>query len=444
MATAVHKLQGAGGVGGAYGAGPHWIALLGGSGSDVGLGVAIDSSDNIIVTGNTASDGAGGADSITAKYDSSGTLLWDKTLGGSGTEEGYGVAIDSSDNIIICGVTTSDGAGGNDLLVAKYNSSGTLLWDKTLGGSGTDIGLGVVTDSSDNIIVTGYTWSDGAGNADALVAKYNSSGTLLWDKTLGGSGTDVGYRVAIDSSDNIIVIGYTGSDGAGGDDLLVAKYNSSGTLLWDKTLGGSLNEYGRDVAIDSSDNIIVTGQTSSDGAGGIDLLVAKYDSSGNLLWDKTLGGTGSDRGYGVAVDSSGNIIVTGQTNSDGAGDYDVLVAKYDSSGTLLWDKTLGGTGSEIGRGVVIDSSDNIIVIGYTNSDGAGSNDLLVAKLHPDGLGDGTYGSLVYQDAVLTDAAAVLTDAAAVITDAAAVLTSADAVLTDAAAVLTEELLPITI
>jgi uncharacterized delta-60 repeat protein len=440
MATKKKLLEAAAGAGGVD---SYWINLLGGTSVDVGRGVAIDSSDNIIVTGYTNSDGAGTDDALVAKYDSSGTLLWDKTLGGANADYGYGVAIDSSDNIIVTGYTQSDGAGELDVLVVKYNSSGTLLWDRTLGGASNDLGFVVAIDSSDNIIVVGYTGSDGAGNFDVLVAKYNSSGTLQWDRTLGGANNDIGYGVAIDSSDNIIVVGHTGSDGAGGNDVLVAKYNSSGTLQWDKTLGGGSSDYGRGVAIDSSENIIVVGYTASDGAGGNDVLVVKYNSSGTLLWQRTLGGTGQESGYGVAIDSSDNIIVVGVTPSDGAGGQDVLVAKCSSSGTLLWDKTLGGASSDYGQGVAIDSSDNIIVTAYTPSDGAGGNDVLVAKLPPDGTGDGTYGSLVYEDAVLTFAVAGLTDAAAVLTDAPAVLTDAAAVLTDQAAVLTEEFFEIT-
>jgi len=325
------------------------------------------------------------------------------------------------------------------LPVAKYNSSGTLQWDKTLGGSSDDAGYGVAIDSSDNIIVCGYTYS----SVDLLVAKYNSSGTLQWNKSLGGAVSDIGRAVAIDSSDNIIVCGYTQSDGAGDFDFLVAKYNSSGTLQWDKTLGGSGKDYGYGVAIDSSNNIIVCGGTNSDGAGGYDLLVAKYNSSGTLQWEKTLGGSSSDHGYAVAIDSSDNIIVCGYAGSDGAGGADLLVAKYNSSGTLQWDKTLGGSGTDYGYAVAIDSSDNIIVCGFTDSDGAGGYDLLVAKLPPDGTGDGTYGSLVYQDAVLTSADAALTDAAAVLTNVSAGLTDAAAVLTDAPAVLTDEFFEIT-
>ena len=265
-----------------------------------------------------------------------------------------------------------------------------------------------------------------------------------WIALLGGTGRDRGRAVAIDSANNIIVVGRTGSDGAGGNDLLIAKYNSAGALQWDRTLGGTGTDFGDDVAIDSADNIIVVGYTNSDGAGGDDLLIAKYDSVGTLQWDRTLGGTGTDQGFGVAIDSANNIIVVGYTGSDGAGGNDVLIAKYNSAGALQWDRTLGGTGDDRGRGVAIDSANNIIVVGQTGSDGAGGTDVLIAKLPPNGSRTGTYGSFTYEAAVLTDAPAVLIDAPAVLTDAPAVLTDVVAVLTDAPAVLTEELIDTTL
>ncbi len=109
-----------------------WIALLGGTESDLGHAVAIDSADNIIVTGQTASDGAGAADVLIAKYNSAGALQWDRTLGGTISDSGSAVAIDSADNIIVVGYTESDCAGGYDFLIAKYNSARALQWDRTL------------------------------------------------------------------------------------------------------------------------------------------------------------------------------------------------------------------------------------------------------------------------------------------------------------------------
>jgi uncharacterized delta-60 repeat protein len=445
MTTKNKMLQAAAGNAGS-GAGPnndYWISFLGkngfGGNIEVGKAVTTDSSGNIIICGNYDAYGSEPYNLLIAKFDSSGTLLWDKSLGGTGLENGYGVTVDSADNIIVCGQTASDGAGGTDLLVAKLDSSGTLLWSRALGGTDTDQAYSVAVDSTDNIIVAGRTNSDGAGNYDLLTAKYNSSGTLLWDKTLGGSGSDYGYGIGIDSADNIIITGLCNSDGAGGSDSLIAKYNSSGTLLWDKTLGGSVLDYSNGVGIDSADNIIIAGISASDGVGGNDILIAKYNSSGTLQWGKTLGGTMNDQGNGVGIDSADNIIIAGATSGDAAGGWGVLVAKYNSSGTLLWDKTLGSTTNEFGWGVAVDSANNIIVTGND-----ANNDALIAKLSPDGSGDGTYNGFVYQDAFLTSANAVLTDSNAVLTDSSAVLTSTNTSLTSDEVVLPYELFPITI
>jgi uncharacterized delta-60 repeat protein len=431
------KLMGAGGAGGAAGE-AYWIALLGGTGFDLVSAVAVDSSDNIIVAGQTNSDGAGNQDVLIAKYNSSGTLQWDRTLGGTEYDRGLGVAVDGSDNIIVAGQRRV--SNNDDGLIAKYNSSGTLQWHRTLGGSGGDYFNGVAVDSADNIICAGYTNSDGAGNYDGLIAKYNSSGTLQWDRTLGGSTADRFWNIAVDSADNYICVGETASDGAGGSDGIIAKYNSSGTLQWDRTLGDTSSDQFWGIAVDSSDNYICAGYgyltTSWKG------IIAKYNSSGTLQWDRTLSGSGTDRFYGVAVDSADNYICVGQTNSDGAGNYDGIIAKYNSSGTLQWDRTLGGTGADYFYGVAVDSSDNYICVGQTGSDGAGGSDLMTFRIISDGTLTGTYGAFVYEDAVLTDAAAGLTDAAAVLTDAAAVLTDAAAGLTDAEAVLTAELIEV--
>ena len=432
------KLMGAGGlVGGAAAAEAYWIALLGGTGLDYFYGVAVDSADNIICVGWTRSDGAGGYDGLIAKYNSSGTLQWDRTLGGGNSDYFYDVTVDSSDNIICAGITAS-----YDGLIAKYNSSGTLQWDRTLGSSNIDYFYGVAVDSSDNIICVGYTNSDGAGGYDGLIAKYNSSGTLQWDRTLGAYYSDYFYGVAVDSSDNIICVGYTNSDGAGGYDGLIAKYNSSGTLQWDRTLGDWGTEFFYGVAVDSSDNIICVGQTNSDGAGDYDGLIAKYNSSGTLQWDRTLGGGDTEYFQAIAVDSADNYVCAGHTRSDGAGVEDGLIAKYNSSGTLQWDRTLGGGNSDYFYGVTVDSSDNIICAGITSSDGAGEYDAMTFRIISDGTLTGTHGVFGYTEAVLTDAEAVLTDAEAVLTDAVAVLTDAEAVLTDAEAVLTAELIEV--
>ena len=276
------------------------------------------------------------------------------------------------------------------------------------------------------------------GAAAAATAAATPSGNPpYWIATLGGTGTDIGTGIAVDSSGNVYVTGYTNSQGAGGNDVLIAKYNTSGVIQWQRSLGGTGTDQGQGIAVDSSGNVYVTGYTDSQDAGGDDVLIAKYNTSGVIQWQRTLGVAGSiDQGRGIAVDSSGNVYVTGYTYSQGAGGNDVLIAKYDNTGALQWQRTLGGTGIDVGTGIVVDSNGDAYAAGYTNSQGAGDYDALVVKLPRDGTRTGTYGSLTYVASTLTDSALTLTDAASTLTDSARTLTDSARTLTDSALTLT--------
>ena len=249
----------------------YWIATLGGSVDDVGKGIDVDSSGNVYVIGDTSSSGAGSNDALIAKYDESGVIQWQRTLGGSGYENGMQIKVDSSSNAYLIGQTQSGGQGVNDYLIAKYNSSGTLQWSRTLGGSSGDVGNGIAVDSSANVYVIGYHSFDFKPRFG--FAKYNSSGAIQWQRTLGTtSESDVGHGIDVDSSGNVYVFGETNSSGAGGDDFLFAKYNSSGTIQWQHTLGGSNDTKGRAGVVDSSGNVYIAGYTNSAGAGSFDLF----------------------------------------------------------------------------------------------------------------------------------------------------------------------------
>ena len=157
--------------------------------------------------------------------------------------------------------------------------------------------------------------------------------TLEWNKTWGGLANDNGYGIAADSSGNLFITGDTNSYGAANQDAFLLKYDSSGNLEWNKTWGGSLGDFGRGVAVDSSGNIFITGDTNR-GTAGPDVFLLKYDSSGNFQWEKTWGGFATDIGRGVAVDGSGNVFITGHNNQGGnpGSGADVFLFKYDSSG----------------------------------------------------------------------------------------------------------------
>jgi len=363
-----------------------WEETWSGGTDDYGYGVAIDSFDNIYVVGKTGT--LGDWDMVLAKYNSSGVQQWNRTWGGDQHDLGCGLVIDSSDNIYIVGRTSSFGAGNKDIVLVKYNSLGELQWYKTWGGSGNEYGGGIAVDSSDNIYIVGITSSTGMGGYDIVLVKYSSSGVQEWNKIYGGVNTYIGEGITIDSSDNIYIVGYQQSTGEEQRDVVFVKYNSLGVQEWNKTWGGSNDEHGYGVAVDSSDNIYVVESTGVPGTGDYCIILVKYNNAGKHEWNKTWGGIHYDEGYGVKVDSSDNVYVVGYTCSFGAAPgHNMVLIKYNSSGVQEWYKTWGGNGNDYGYGVAIDSSDNIYVVGTTQDEREEWSYLFLLKFSIDTDGD---------------------------------------------------------
>ncbi|HEU17930.1 MAG TPA: hypothetical protein ENO00_00890, partial [Deltaproteobacteria bacterium] len=225
-------------------------------------------------------------------------------------------------------------------------------WVKLLGTAAHDLGRDITVDSADNIYVTGYTegFLDGevnTGGYDIFLAKYDTNGNRLWTQLLGTTFRDDGYGVATDSTGNIYITGRTngnldGEVNTGGYDIFLVKYDTNGSRLWTRLLGTALAECGYGIVVDSTDNVFVTGSTEGDldglpNAGGSDSFLVKYDTNGNRLWTQLLGTAFDDQGRRVAADSTGNIYVTGSTEGDldglpNAGGSDSFLVKYDTNG----------------------------------------------------------------------------------------------------------------
>lgn len=412
-------------AGGAGGGVTYWIATLTGASAETANAVALDNSGNIYVAGQTTTSGAGGDDFLLVKYNTNGVIQWQKLLGGNSTDRAYGVAIDSSNNIYVVGDFASNIVGDYDMALAKYDTSGNLQWQRSLGSSPADTAYGVAVDSSGYVYVTGRSLFSSV-SYDAIIAKYDSSGTIQWQNYLAGGSGDHGRGVGVDSSGNSYMGGYTSSSGAGSLDVLLAKYNTSGTIQWQRTLGSSNTEIGYAATADSSGNSYVTGYATN----GSSVLVAKYDTSGTIQWQRTLTNTSgySQSGYSIAVDASGNVYVTGYSqNVDG---FDILIAKYNSSGTIQWQRTLGSAGTDTGFGITVDLLGDVYVVGQVDTN------IVIAKLPSDGSLTGVYGPWTYAASSLTAATSGLTSATSTLTSSTSTLIDSTPTLTSATSTLT--------
>ena len=235
---------------------------------------------------------------------------YERTFGGSEYDYGYDVEQTSDGGFIVTGWTMSYGAGFSDVYLVKTNGSGGATWQRTFGGTDNDFGNAVRQTSDGGYVIVGYRHEPAVVETDVYLVKTDDSGTLQWQRTFGGSGYDRGHSVQQTCDGGYIIVGETGSYGVGGDIYLI-KTNSLGEMLWQKTFGGSSGEVGNSVQESADGGFIFTGWTGSYGAGSYDVYLVKTDNSGTMLWSKTFGGVAEDRGYSVQETSDGGYVLTG-------------------------------------------------------------------------------------------------------------------------------------
>jgi len=311
---------------------------------------------------------------------------WAKTYGGTGTDVAYSIQQTTDGGYVVAGYTSSFGAGGSDAWVLKLNSTGGVTWQKTYGGTGTDVALSVQQTADGGYIVAGHTTSFGAGGYDFWVLKLNSTGGVTWQKTYGGSGNEYVVWMSVQQSADggYIVAGYTTSFGAGDADFWVLKLNSTGGVTWQKTYGGANDDGAYSVRQTAEGGYVVAGYTTSFGAGPIDAWVLKLNSTGGVTWQKTYGGTSNDQASSVQQTADGGYVVAGRTGSFGAGDYDFWVLKLNSTGGVTWQKTYGGSGDDEAYSVQQTADGGYVVAGRVYSFGAGSPDAWLLRLNSAG------------------------------------------------------------
>lgn len=361
---------------------PSFVYTLGGANYEIVNGSAPTADGGYAITGQTTSYGVGSGDVFTAKFNANGTLAWNKTWGGSGADYGNGITSTSDGGFVVVG--NSNSFSGPNMFIIKYDTDGNLLWNKTWGGGGYEVGYAVDQTADGGLVVAGITSDFGTLN-DMMIVKFASDGAFVWNKSFGetiNGGMDAAYAISATSDGGCVVSGKLSANS--GSNVTLLKLTADGSKTWAYTWDGSTAEYGYSVIQTSDGGYAVTGQTLSYGAGSGDMFINKYTSTGTLSWNKTWGGTNVDSGQSIIQTSDGGYAVVGFTRSFGAGSDDIFIVKYDASGNVLWNKTLGGAAGDQALSVFQTSEGGYFVAGYSYSFGGSNGEAIAIKYTSDG------------------------------------------------------------
>jgi uncharacterized delta-60 repeat protein len=355
-----------------------WAKTYGGSSHETARSIRQTADGGYIVTGHTDTFGAGSYDFWVVKLTPDGAVEWQKTYGGSGLDAAYDI-IQTTDNGFIVTGNTELGAGGYyDFWLLKLHPDGTVQWQKTYGDSANDYPRSIQQTVDGGYVVAGdsgdYVW----------VLKTDSNGIIEWQKKYGEAiSIEEANSIRQTSDGGYIVSGSTDSI-AGVKDIWLLKLTSGGLVSWQKTFGGAATDNSSAVEQTTDGGYIVSGNTYSFGAGSYDFWLLKLDSNGNVVWQKTYGGARLDISYSVIQTTDNGYLLSGYTNSFGAGASDVWILKLDSNGNVNWQKTYGGADDDLTISIQLVSDGGFVAAGHTASFGSGSTDFWVLKLDSNG------------------------------------------------------------
>jgi hypothetical protein len=362
-----------------------WTRTYGGASRDLAYALVQTTDGGYALAGQTDALGAGDTDFWLVKTDSVGNALWDRTYGGTGGDDAATDLVATGDGgYALVGWTNSSGAGSNDFWLVKTDASGNMQWNKTYGGTGGELANALVQTGDGGYALAGATSSYGSGGADAWLVKTDAAGNVMWNKTFGGTGSDSAGSVVQTGDGGYAIAGVTNSSGAGSNDFWLVKTDASGNALWNKTYGGTGSEYATALVQTGDGGYALAGVTASYGAGSADFWLVRTDASGSVQWNKTYGGASWDLAIALVETSDGGYAIAGYTGSFGAGSADFWLVKTDANGTMQWNRTYGGTNSDWASALVATEDGGYALGGSTQSFGAGNLDFWLVKTEADG------------------------------------------------------------
>ena len=361
-----------------------WEKTYGGQEREIGWSVQAAGDGGFIIAGLTSSFGAGETDAYLLKTDPEGNLEWQRTFGSEWRDMSLNVQLTSDEGYILCG-TAGSGSCDSDIHIVKTDSAGQLEWEKMYGGKEADRGGCIKQTKDRGYIICGETSSFGAGESDIYLIKINSNGKKEWQKTYGGPGRDWCHNVQLTADGGYILGGNTASYGQGKMDVYLIKTDNSGNKEWTQTYGGPQDEFifGTHGLIQTKDKgFIFCTYGESYGKGMTDFYIVKTDSSGNTEWEKTYGGSQDDGALSILQTQDLGYYVCGFTKSLGVGNRDVYLVKIDKNGIKERERTFGGPDFDCGIALMQTADGGLIICGETASYGAGERDVYLIKTAP--------------------------------------------------------------
>ena len=403
---------------------------FGGSGGEVTNSIIETGDGGFAVAGCTNSFGTGVWSLWVLKLNNSGQVQWQKTYSGSESDKAFSIIETGDRGFAVAGYTESFGAGNYDYWVIKLDSSGQIQWQKTFGGSNYEEANSIIETGDGGFAIAGYTNSFGAGNSDIWVLKLDSNGQIQWQKIYGGSGNDESKSIIETGDGGFAVAGYTESFGVGNYDYWVIKLDSSGQIQWQKTFGGSYSDRANSIIETGDGGFAVVGGTTSFGTGS-DIWVIKLDSNGQIQWQKIYGGSNYEEAFSIIEIGDGGFAVAGYTESFGAGNSDIWVLRLDSNGQIQWQKSFGGSGDDYRISNIIETSDGgFAIAGVTPSFGAGGDDIWILKLNSSGNISSTCQLGQNTNATVTDTSAIVSNTSVSAVNTSATVTNTSATVTN--------------